>query len=329
MYKDKNHYLWQPAGTGARLLKVFGTDSSPALPDTIQEYPLIEIGPYCFADRMPAFRENAFLDEEPVSFDEVSDRIKDHRLPPALGGRSIESVSLPDACTTLHNGAFYNCRLLCELSAGPMISGIGSDVFTNDTRLTRLVIRAGALEETGLMYFLERISDDLLVEFRTDGHISSSLFFPEYYEWLDEVTAAHIFTRSVHGEGFRMRKVFSDRKLSFERYDQCFPLALRSESPLRLVRIALNRLRYPTRLSDQAKERYKEVADRHLDVAMKHAIDIRDGRLTQFIIDSFHPDAALLDQARIQALDKEWGEGAALIIAARQALGSRSYDLEW
>ena len=330
MLNKKNYYLWQPAGDGARLLKVFGTETSLVLPEMIDEKPITEIGPYCFADRMPAFDENVFLDESSVDYDGLQARMADMSLPPALTGRAIESVRLPSTVSTLYNAAFYNCRSLKALSVGPGITGIGSDVFTNDTRLALLALRSSDQEKTGLPLFLERIPDNLTVRFRQNGQVISSLFFPEYYEWLDEVMAAHLFSRSVHGEGFRMRKVFSDRKLSYDRYDSFFPRVMRNESPVCQITIALNRLRYPASLSDDAGILYRKAVEEHLGTAMACAVKHRDTSLLAYLIESFKATALELDSARDLAIESEWGEGAARIIAARQALGTmNNYDLEW
>ena len=41
--------LWQACPGGARILRVFGDSPCPALPVQIEEFPVVEIGPYCFA----------------------------------------------------------------------------------------------------------------------------------------------------------------------------------------------------------------------------------------------------------------------------------------
>ena len=41
--------LWQACPGGARILRVFGDSPCPALPVQIEGFPVVEIGPYCFA----------------------------------------------------------------------------------------------------------------------------------------------------------------------------------------------------------------------------------------------------------------------------------------
>ena len=77
----------------------------------------------------------------------------------------------------------------------------------NDSQLEHLIIRGKDSEATGLPLILERIAENITVSFCPNSSSSpeSIVFFPEYYEWLDEISPAHIFSRSIHGEGFRMR----------------------------------------------------------------------------------------------------------------------------
>ena len=87
-------------------------------------------------------------------------------------------------------------------------------------------------------------------------------FFPEYYEWLDEISPAHIFSRSIHGEGFRMRKCFENGRINYEKYDQCFENALKVESANTLCRIAIARLRWPAGLKEEARTLYEHCIER-------------------------------------------------------------------
>ena len=43
--------LWQACPGGARILRVFGDSPCPALPVQIEGFPVVEIGPYCFAQK--------------------------------------------------------------------------------------------------------------------------------------------------------------------------------------------------------------------------------------------------------------------------------------
>ncbi len=322
--------LWQPTKEGIRLLKVYGYDTSLVLPEYINNIPVTEIGPYCFADRFPSASEDLYLDQDSITAEELKKRADGQLLPPAAAGRALEMVRLPSKVKVIHNGAFYNCRSLRSLSTGPLIRGIGSDVFTNDTRLKLLTIRSSEKDKTGLPLLLERLTDDMTVQFCTEKEISAVLFFPEYYEWLDEVTPAHLFTRSVHGEGFRMRKAFSQGKIDFLRYDGCFSSAIHEESVSSLLMTSLCRLRYPVSLLKDAESLYRDTVQTHLKEAFLMALTQKDASLLNYLTRDFSPDATLLDEIRNRTIEKEWGEGAAIIIKAKQKQKKDDlYDLDW
>ncbi len=81
-------------------------------------------------------------------------------------------------------------------------------------------------------------------------------FYPEYYESYDEIAPAHIFGRSIEGEGFGQGSVFKEGSPSLSQYDTIFPKACAEEKKIRLLHILSLRLRYPVSLTDEAKERY-------------------------------------------------------------------------
>lgn len=281
-------FLWEPVDSGCRLLRCFGNSPILNIPDMIEGKEITEIGAYCFSRSRPRFPEKIyktiFIDtnnQKTISEDGQTFHQKDFDFSAfgtELDGTFLEEVRLPDSVTTLHNAAFYNCRKLRKLSVGTKISGIGSDEFMNDSKLEHLIIRGKDSEATGLSLILERIAENITVTFCPDSSLlpESILFFPEYYEWLDEISPAHIFSRSIHGEGFRMRKSFENGVLDYRKYDSCFENALTVESPESLCKIALNRLRWPSRLESIFREKYENVIKKYIDTAFTLAIKEQD-----------------------------------------------------
>lgn len=328
-YQPVRHLLCQHIKGGIRILRVYGDHPNPGLPDSIMGLGLIEVGPYCFsaAEKMPP--EDSFIWIREENGDWIKhDRSDDECLPPALCGPLVVSVRLPSAISTLHNGAFYNCRQLRNLSFGPAVRAIGSDVFTNCRKLDQLEIRADDRSPTGLSLLLERLPDDLTVRF-TSG---SLLFFPEYYEWLDEVTPAHLFSRSINGEGYRMRKCFRDKILDYGKYDQCFPSALRTESDRTLCRIALARLRHPSGLNEDARDAYLAAIRKRSAACLDIAVDRRSTDLIHYICREAQPSPDMLSEAYSQAEKDGWSEGAAILteeIHRRYQKPSYDFDLDF
>lgn len=333
--------LWEPVNSGCRLLRCFGNSPILNVPDIINEQKIVEIGPYCFSRSRPRFPEKIyktiFIDIGKQKTTLENGQIFNQQdfnfsvFGTELDGTFLEEITLPDSVTTLHNAAFYNCRKLKTLSVGTKISGIGSDEFMNDSHLEHLIIRGKDSEISGLSLILERIAENITVSFWPESSLfpESIVFFPEYYEWLDEISPAHIFSRSIHGEGFRMRKSFENGILDYRKYDSCLENALTVESPESLCKIALNRLRWPSRLEDIFREKYENVIKKYIDTAFTLAIKEQNFPLLQFICEHFSPDATVLSAAINLCIKKEWGEGNAFLIEAKhKTFSEKTFDFD-
>ena len=337
--------LWQPVPAKneseketARILRVYGNHPCFRLPDMIEGMPVTEIGPYCFSMSEPKVTGESFW---------FPFQPEKEALPPSLSGRFVESITLPASVTTLHNAAFYNCRKLHTLSVGSHIEAIGSDEFTNCSRLKNLILRCHDAEATGLPLVLERIDTDLNVSFFPErkAEISSSeslssdgnaqpcaaLFFPEYYEWLDEISPAHIFSRSIHGEGFRMRKCFQEKVLDYRKYDQCFENALTVESEKSLCKISLNRLQWPNHLEKEFRILYENTVQKHFDTAFSLAVDNRDTHLLTFLSTYFSLSPEEFSKGISLCIAADWSSGAALLMEQKHRAGSfanKTFDFD-
>ena len=176
-------------------------------------------------------------------------------------------------------------------------------------------MRADPHSSHGLRLLLERLAQDLTVSFTDpEGTELCSLYFPEYYEWLDEIFPAHIFSRTINGTGFRMRKCFQDNRLDFDKYDQCFEAAVREESPETLCRICLGRLVRPTDLKAGARRLYEEALEQRLGPALTMSIEEKNAETLSWLCRTFSPDRRLLTDSRNLCLEKDWSQGAALLM---------------
>ncbi len=306
--------LWMPVQDGVRILQVYGEHPHLVLPQSIHGKPVTEIGPYCFSRSAPKLPEQYFHAAFPKKTESRSATLA------ALNGDAIEQIVLPPSVTTLHNAAFYNCCKLHTLWTGSQISSIGSDEFTNCSRLHQLFFYADSADASTLSLLLERLADDLNVTVlagkneKTD--IRAALFFPEYYEWLDEISPAHIFSRSIHGEGFRMRKCFTQSHLDYDKYDACFENALKSESSSALCQISLNRLRWPEGLKEERKSFYEQTIKNHLSEALTQAVQEKDRALLLFLSQHFMEDKDYAEGVT-RCNQADWGEGSALLMETK------------
>ncbi len=299
-------FYWERTTGGARLLRAFGFASSVVLPDEIDGVPLTEIGAYCFSEsrHLP----DTFLRSQTEELDDMRE----------LSGRYIEAVSLPDTVQKIGNLAFYNCTSLKVLTVGKHMESPGSDVFMNCQKLRRIILRCGVREKSGIRPILSRISWEILITFQKDKNTEAELLFPEYYESYDEIAPAHLFGRSVTGEGFRARQCFKDNVTDFAQYDLIFPKACVEEPVGTLCRFALCRLRYPTDLSATARERYASFLREHDAVLCRMAVEARDMEQVRFLCENGWMGREALEQGILAAGKADWAKGAAGLLRLKE-----------
>lgn len=295
---------WEPCPGGARLLRLLGDTPCPAVPGTIEGLPVAELGPYCFADRpvRPGARRTG---------DDAHE----------ITGNFVEEVTLPDTVRVLDSAAFYNCRRLRRVTLGPGVEGFGSDLFTNCRQLQTFRLRAAADAPTGLKKLLGAVSADITVEL--DG---AQLFYPEYSEFLDENTPAHIFNHSIEGEGYRYRQCFDGSVLRFAEYDAAFPQACVGESEKTLCRIALDRLCTPFALLPEAQGIYSAYLAAHAASAAAPLIARRDTESLQLVLKL--ADEESRRQIALACSQSGWSEGAALTLGSQRPRRQKTYDFD-
>lgn len=272
------------------------------IPDRIEGLPLAEIGPYCFSEKHPQIGT--------LSFPESMSAETAH----CICGNFVEEVTLPDTVTVLDSAAFYNCRGLRRLELGPACETLGSDLFTNCHSLTCISLLCAPSEPSGLKKLIGSISADITAEFVSDGRVQARLFYPEYFEYLDENTPAHIFNHSIEGEGYRYRQCFDGACLNAPEYDHSFAQACVGEPPEKLCRIALERLRYPYNLAETARGMYLDYLRVHAITVLSPFIEARDLEGLRFVCNLDILDDAARAEAAELCGQHGFGAGAALFL---------------
>ena len=296
--------FWEPCAGGVRVLRLLGDTPCPAVPGVIGNLPVVEIGPYCFAER-PA---------RPGAQCTGTDTHE-------ITGNFVEEVTLPDTVRVLHSAAFYNCRKLRRVTLGAGVESLGSDLFTNCRQLRVFTLRAAADAPTGLKKLLGAVSADITAEL--DG---ARLFYPEYSEFLDENTPAHIFNHSIEGEGYRYRQCFDGSVLRFAEYDAAFPQACVGESEKTLCRIALDRLCIPYALLPEAQGIYSAYLAAHAASAAAPLIARRDTESLQLVLKL--ADEENRRQIALACSQSGWSEGAALTLGGQRPRRQKTYDFD-
>ena len=310
-------FLWQECPGGVCLLKVYGDTPCPVVPDTIDGLPVREIGAYCFAEK-----------EVPHGKLSLPERMSPQSLHP-ICGNFVQEVILPDSVHLLDSAAFYNCRSLHRLEVGAGIDALGSDLFTNCRVLDCIAVRSAPDSATGLRKLVGSVSADVSAQFvGTDGMVTAKLFYPEYFELLDENTPAHIFNHSIEGEGYRYRQCFDGGVLQFAEYDAIYPQACVGESAEKLCRLALERLRWPFALGDTARERYQAYVTAHLVEACRPLIAARDLAALRFVRSLPSLPQESLTRVAEACGASGFGPGAALFVSGHRSSWHKTYNFD-
>lgn len=310
--------LWQACPGGARILRVFGDSPCPALPVQIEGFPVVEIGPYCFA-------QNQRSQPADARFWSVDGR-GPAAYPHPIAGDFVQGVTLPAGVRALHNAAFYNCRKLEWLCAGSALESVGSDLFTNCRELDRFILDAAPDAPTGLKKLVAAVSADIGAVFAPGGAVQAKVFYPEYFEFLDENTPAHIFNHSIEGEGYRYRQCFDGSVLRFAEYDAAFLQACVGESEKTLCRIALDRLCTPFALLPEAQGIYSAYLAAHAASAAAPLIARRDTESLQLVLKL--ADEESHRQIALACSQSGWSEGAALTLGGQRPRRQKTYDFD-
>lgn len=308
--------LWQACPGGARILRVFGDSPCPALPVQIEGFPVVEIGPYCFA-------QNQRSQPADARFWSVDGR-GPAAYPHPIAGDFVQGVALPAGVRALHNAAFYNCRKLEWLCAGSALESVGSDLFTNCRALDRFILDAAPDAPTGLKKLVAAVSADIGAVFAPGGAVQAKVFYPEYFEFLDENTPAHIFNHSIEGEGYRMRQCFTPGgAVDYAAFDASFAQACVGESEDKLCRLALGRLVQPFGLGDDARADYELYLTARPEAAFRRAIDDRDEAALRLLVGLSLPTA----DAAVYCARVGWSAGAAVLLG-RAKRAKKTYDFD-
>ncbi|MDO4977901.1 MAG: leucine-rich repeat protein [Eubacteriales bacterium] len=325
--------LWEKTENGMKVHRVFGEQMFLKLPESIEGFPVTEIGPYCFSSSEKYSLKEGILtsleEKEEVGISER--RILEAKLP-EIAGKYLEGAILPDSVVKLSNGAFYNCRNIKSLSIGTKLHNLGNDVFTNCGKLSSIIIRGNVEEKTVLPLILERMQTELEVFFQpNENEIECRLFFPEIYEEFDEMVTAHVFNRMIVGEGFRMRQCFHDHRIHFAKYDQCFAGSLKLEGNREICCIAMNRLRWPLDLKEEYESIYRKAIEERFDYMIKMIIGKRDLEELKFLCKYFKPKEEILANWMESCINADWTEGNVFLMGEKykgESFASKTFDFD-
>lgn len=313
---DRNQIriLWRKNRKGlGEILRVYAKNGTIRIPETLEGFRVDALAPYCFSSDRHIPQGNHFMTQGEEAFagenqDGLFGELKE------FSGNLVEEVVLPDTLTEIGASAFYNCKKLRRLTFGPALRGVGSDAFMNTQDFHEIILTCGPGDKTGLKQILAQIVSDMEVKFQGKEGREAVLFYPEYYESYDEIAPAHLFGRSITGEGFRARQGFREGCVDFAAYDGVFSQACVEESEQTLMKMALNRLMYPFALGEVSALLYRKYLMGHITNLIRDKIRKRELKTLVFLCEQGLLFGGELKQAARYASELGWAEGTAKLM---------------
>ena len=247
--------------------------------------------------------------------------------------RNIVELTLPRFLREIGDYAFMNLRSMEILRFCDDLFSTGSGSFMNCRSFSRLELRrTGPHQGPALAFLVHTLQQRLDVTvIETDGSILR-LVFPEYFEDYTENRNAYTFQLRIVGGGFAYHNVFRNRALSVSDYDALWPAYIAQEhNEDTALNLAYGRFCCPTRLSDQAAERYAEYLRNSLDRAFSLSLREKDMHGLRRLLSLDNIETDTLDAALRQSRTLQMTEATAILLEkrhARPAAGrAKTFDL--
>ena len=259
---------------GVAVLRCAADTAHAVLPDRVLGQPVTALGPYALSQREPDLSGCADAFQVHVTCGGMS---------PQHDASAIRSLALPAGLKTVGDYAFYNCRNLAHLTLTGSVERLGSDSFMN-CPVRSIALDLGADGKSCLRLLLADCLADLEVVLRFPSGEEARLFFPAWQEELELLAAPHIFQTRIQGGGYACRQCVQNGVVDFGAYDGCLDRLLAEHDFPSACRMALDRLRWPLRLSAGAASAYRAVLSDHGAEAVALLLDHRDTEGLSFLL---------------------------------------------
>lgn len=259
---------------GVTILRCAADTAHIVLPDLVLGQPVTALGPYALSQRVPDLSGCA---------DAFQVHVTCGGTEPQHDASAIRDLVLPAGLKTVGDYAFYNCRNLAHLTLTGSVERLGSDSFMN-CPLQSITLTLGEDGRGCLRPLLADCVADLEVVLRFPSGEEARLFFPAWHEELELLAAPHIFQTRIQGGGYACRQCVQNGVVDFGAYDGCLDRLLAEHDFPSACRMALDRLRFPLRLSAGAASAYRAVLSDHGAETVALLLDRRDTEGLSFLL---------------------------------------------
>lgn len=198
---------------------------------------------------------------------EISDRkIENYAF---SGNEALESVCLSEHVEEIGAHAFYNCRNLSWIEMSDRIVSIGDGAFKNCGKIHTVKLRCRGGNFRCLKDLLAELNQLLTVSIEYSAKDCAVLIFPYYFQDYEENTPARIINQVTIGSGVFYREAVGREEISYSLYDRNFYNEKIIDEPETVYQVALYRLAFPYRLSQNARLEYTAYLQEHFDDIFK------------------------------------------------------------
>ena len=250
---------YEPSEKGLVLIAYHGKNDQVMLPDEIDGIPITEIGAYAFANRP-----------------------------------DITQIRIPFGVREIGKYAFYRCRNLQKIILSNDILEIGGGALTGCRGIQEVEIHLKKGEQTALKSILDEVRFQVHARLYMGEHIADILFPEHYEEAVEDTPAKQLFTR-YHGAGGDYRQCFYNRELDYKKYDEVLYRAVAEDTVETVVKMAMGRLKFPYKLSVQAKAAYETYIHKHLKETYGLFVEEEEMETLRFLIENKYTSEEALD----------------------------------
>ena len=186
--------------------------------------------------------------------------------------RNLKKVIIPEGCKSVDSYAFYNCRNLFEVSLPKSIESIGTGLFLNCIRLKYLSFG----RYFKIADIIAPLTQELHITIQYDDGQIAKVLVPDFqYEYIEH-TPARIFQQVNYGTGHIFHQCIGNSGIDFRQYDSCFYLTKREDEDIMVLLLAMYRLEYPYRLTEDKKQVYLSYIKENVEFATRYYISKND-----------------------------------------------------
>ena len=243
--------------------------------------------------------------------------------PRSLADRpETEEISLPDTIREIGSYAFYNCRNLTRLSLFDSVEDLSDGVIRMCPSLFEISV---SMRHGRFRLVKDLIGDsdaELLLRLTMDDG-EACLTFPGYYSEVREDTRARAIHQSIVGAGYSYRQCVTRAGIDYGQYDGCFA-RISAADPVSAGIIALRRLMYPYRLTDEARGRYTDHLRQYAGGLLPELIEAGDAGAVRCLTETAEVPPDVLDSCLREASAGRKAEICGILMDAAGKVGGGS-----